>query len=186
MRRLPSLERDIRAYSIKAWYTVPRARGNHGVDPNDPREPGYFGPQIRLAARVADELLGGHPANLGRCDCAPCACAFPVGAYVPCWHDQTCPHDGRGEDTPISARLFRLIADRPAMRRAFKKGEDAVYELAGLTMAEREVAAYQYNGVSRSAIARITNRADGTVNALLRRVHKKLRALARDLEEAAA
>lgn len=193
-RRLASLQPMIEAYSIKAWYTVPSAHSRHGVDPNAPREPAYFGERVRLAARVADVLLDGNVALLGECNCAPCACVVwetdsrGRPSYRPCEHDLACPHRGADdEDTEkLSQRLRDLVARVPRLARAFKDGGvDGVYELAGLTVGETAVTRYQHEGLSRSSIAFITSRQDGTVNALLARAHFKLRALIEDSAVAA-
>ncbi|HEY6115114.1 MAG TPA: hypothetical protein VI172_04065 [Candidatus Dormibacteraeota bacterium] len=182
----------IAEYSRKVWYTVPSAHGMRGVDANAPKEPAYFGPQVRLAARIVDELVGGHPANLGACDCGDCSCDLRVVGSrtgrtrrLPCWHDATCPHTGVTGDEAVSPRLYALVVAHPDLQAAFDNGLESVYAMAGLTAAEAEVARYQHQGVSRSSIARMTGRADGTLNALIARVHRKLRALAVSLEQAA-
>lgn len=179
-RRLSSLQPQVEAYVRKAWYTVPSAHASRGVNANAPREPGYFGTSVRLAARVVDELVGGHPANLGACDCPPCGCEFAPHEYEPCVHDQLCPHTGGRDDQPgtVSARLLKLMARLPHLRGKFAKGLEAVYEAADLTIAEADVARYRHRGVSYASIARIRDCEVGTVKALDSRSHKKLRALA--------
>jgi hypothetical protein len=178
-RRLPSLEGAILAYSIKVWYQHPPARTYHGVDPNAPREPGYFGPKVRLAARVVDEKTGGNPANLGICDCDPCDCAFAPGKYVPCEHDRICPHDGATdeEERQVSERLRALMNRLPTLAAAFLRGIAAVYQLADLTPGETDVAKYRHEGLSYTSIAFVTGRQVGTVKALDSRGHSKLRSL---------
>lgn len=186
--RLPSLEPMIEAYSRKAWYTVPAARTTHGVDPNAPREPGYFGPQVRLAARVVDVKAGGNPANIGDCECDDCECIIPRTATARlCGHDLECRHYGTSDenDRKVSLTLRNLVAHSPALAHAFSLGVDGVYAFAGLTPSETEVARYQHEGLSHTSIAYITSRKRGTVDALLARAHFKLKAVALDLEVAA-
>jgi hypothetical protein len=187
-RKLPSLQKQIEDYSRKVWYTIPSAHTPPGIDPNAPREPGFLGTNVRLAARVVDELVGGNPANLGECDCPSCGCELRHvdGSYQPCEHDLACSHFGESEDAEVvSARLRSFVSEFPSLAKALGRGVDAVYELAGLTPAETQVARYKHEGLSHRSIAFLTNRKEGTVFALYSRSTYKLEQLALELEAAA-
>jgi DNA-binding CsgD family transcriptional regulator len=160
-RHLSSLEPMLHKYCAQVWFTVRRAKRAHGADPNAAREPGNFGRQVRIVARLVDVLLG---ANVGVLE--------------------TAIAETEGE---ASKRLSSRLDNFPALAAIYDGGIDAVFRAADMTPGECEVERCRIEGgLTLSQIAVLTGRQEGTVKALHSRALYRLRALPFETEELAA
>jgi hypothetical protein len=157
---------ETRTYSVKAWDAHRRAR-SRGGNPMEPREPSYFGRDLRIAARMID-LTYSNPKWWGE----PLASGKLLEAALGSGIEET--------EREVKARLsWTLHSTREELEDLYRhQGMGAVFDFAELTAEERVVIDLTFDGRDQTSIVEATGKALGTVKVLRARAMHKLRALA--------
>jgi DNA-binding CsgD family transcriptional regulator len=165
---------DVRLYSIKAWEIQTRAKPAHG-NPLEPREPGFFGPEVRLAARMCDLANSGmEDASFG-----PGRHGVPYARMKLAELADAARRFGVEESEAERATRKGITVDRwnEFAETAGAYSVESIFDLVKLTEAERVVMNLIVEGRDQSQIGLATGKALGTVHALRARALKKLKAL---------